>query len=360
LKDSYLTAGIRLGRLLQLLNRNHISPTPKILLRIAFLLQSASWSSLFALIENLMFSGKLKNVPVPDDPVFIIGHWRTGSTLLHQLMNLDPNFAAPTLFQVAVPDSFLVSYPYYRPVFKRLVGKHRPMDRVRLGMDEPQEDEYAIYRITGISPLEDLVFPKSKTYFLIDSDKFNPNKDQLPNWQKHIVSFYKKLYFKDKRRIISKNPFNSFRIPLLHQIFPGARFIHIHRHPCEVVPSTIHMWDIVQRQNCLNTNAGRPAIGDVLTVMDKMLTSVNDELQKLPAGSWVAIGFDAMKKDPVTVLQRLYLDLGLPFSREFEENIRHFYLEIVTFDKNDFSLTAEEYSLIRERMHIHMERYGYS
>lgn len=359
MKDSYLTAGIKLGHLLRLLHRNHVSLTPKIIFRVVFLLQSACWSSIFAFIEHLRVSKKLKNCPTPDDPIFIIGHWRTGSTLLHQLMSLDPNLTAPTLFQVAVPDSFLVSYPYYRPIFKRLVAKHRPMDMVKLGMDEPQEDEYAIYRITGVSPLEDLVFPKSKTYFLLHSDKCIPARDQLQGWQRQVQHFYKKLYFKEKRRIVSKNPFNSLRIPLLHQIFPNARFIHIHRNPCEVVPSTIYMWDIVQRQNCLNTNSDRPSIEDVLTVMDKVLTTINNDLQILPADSRAEIRFDELEKNPLRVLQMLYLTLGLPFLPEFERNIRNFYPEFKAFNKNEFNLTPEDYDLIRERMKVHMDQYKY-
>ncbi len=359
MKDSYLTAGMKLDRLLQLLHRNKPSLTPKTIFRILFLFQSACWSSLFAIIEKKRFSKKISEIPLPDDPVFIIGHWRTGSTLLHQLMNLDPNLKAPTLFQVAVPDSFLVSYPYYKPIFHLLVDKHRPMDMVKLGPDEPQEDEYAIFRITGKSPLEDLIFPKTKKYFLLHSQNFIPAEDKLPEWQNQIRYFYKKLSFKEGKRIVSKNPFNSLRIPLLYALFPKARFIHIHRHPFEVIPSTIHMWDLLQQQNCLNKNTHRPSIDETLTVLDQLLVTINHELQALPTGTSAEIRFDELEQNPTGTLKTLYNTLGLPFLPEFERKVVDFFNKNKVFKKNGFSLTAEEKMLIAERMKVHMNRYGY-
>ena len=42
-------------------------------------------------------------------PVFILGHWRQGTTHLHNLLSLDPQFAYPTLFQTLYPRSFLTT-----------------------------------------------------------------------------------------------------------------------------------------------------------------------------------------------------------------------------------------------------------
>jgi len=359
LKDSYLTAGIKLNRLIGLLKNNNLTYSPATLLRIAFLLQSACWSSVFSFFETIRYSKTLKNIPIPPDPVFIIGHWRTGSTLLHQIMNLDPNLHAPTLFQVAIPNSFLISYPYYRPVFNCVVAKHRPMDMVKLGMDEPQEDEYAIYRLTDTSPLEDLVFPKSKTYFLLNSDKLDP-KNKLNNWKSQVQSYFTKLYFHSNKTIVSKNPFNSFRIQLLLNIFPQAKFIHIHRHPYDVIPSTIHMWDIVQRQNCLNNNCHCPEIKEVITVMDQLLTSIEQGFQLLPENQKAEIRFEDLEKNPEFEMKKLYASLNMPFLPEFENKINIFIKGMDKFEKNEFSLTADEKADINKGLKVHMNRLGYT
>jgi hypothetical protein len=331
----------------------------KSLFRLLFLFQGACWSSLFSRIEKARFSLKLSDTKIPDDPIFIIGHWRTGSTFLHQLMSLDPNLHAPTLFEVALPDSFLVSDAYYRPVFNRIIGRHRPMDQVKIGMDEPQEDEYAILRITSYSPLEQLVFQNSGHYFLNPETKFSPAKQELPKWTTDYKYFFRKLFFLHQQRIISKNPFNSFRINLLLELFPKAKFIHIHRHPFRVVPSAIHMWDILSRQNSLTRHTVRPSVGEVVPFLNKLLTTIDEETKKHPIGTIVDIRYEDIENDPVKKISGLYNDLNLPFSDSLTGNINNFIDEMKHYKKNEFSLSEEDQVFIRKHLAWYMEKMKY-
>lgn len=359
MKDSYLTAGIKFGHLFQLVRRNKVSFNAKTIFRIVFLFQSAVWSSFFSLIEQAKYKKVLKSVKTPEDPIFIIGHWRTGSTFLHQLMHLDPGMCTPSLFEVAVPDSFLVSHPYYRPIFKHVVSEHRPMDQVKIGMDEPQEDEYAIYRITSFSPLENLVFPKSQAFFLNPSTRFIPETNELDSWKKEIQRFYKKLFFRHGKRIISKNPFNSFRIKILYEMFPDARFIHIVRNPYDVVPSTIHMWTILGEQNSLNTHWTRPGFSETVGFLKKLAETVETDQKYLPAGKLIEIRFEDLEKSPVDVLKEVYANLELPFSGDFEDNIYKFLHQNASFKKNNFTLTDEEKSIISQQLENQLKKFNY-
>jgi omega-hydroxy-beta-dihydromenaquinone-9 sulfotransferase len=348
-----------MDHLFRLLRRNELSFTSRTIFRLLFLAQSALWSSIFSWIEKARYSNALKKAPVPDDPIFIIGHWRTGSTFLHQLMNLDQNLSTPTLFQVAVPDSFLVSYPYYRPIFKQVVSEHRPMDQVKIGMDEPQEDEYAIYRMTNFSPLENLVFPKSESYFLNHGSPFLPSGGELVKWKADVKDFFKKLHFKNGKRIVSKNPFNSFRIKALYEMFPNARFINIVRHPYCVVPSTIHMWNILREQNSMNKNAAHPNFSEVVGVLKNLLETVEKDRKELPPGTMVEIRFEDLEASPVVVLKGVYDELGLPFSKEFEAGINAFMMQNAAFRKNVFSLNAAEKSLIARELEFQIKSCRY-
>jgi len=359
LKDSYLTAGIKLDQLFRLLKRNNVSFNARTLLRILFLIQSAGWSSFFAIIEKLRYGKKLTKFPYPEDPIFIIGHWRTGSTFLHQLMSLDPNLAAPTLFQVAVPDSFLVSYPYYKPIFKKVVSKHRPMDQVIIGMDEPQEDEYAIFRMTNFSPLESLVFPKSQSYFLNHGNPFVPSGTEIFKWKSDVKHFYKKLAFRSKKRIISKNPFNSFRICLLHELFPKARFINIVRHPESVIPSTIHMWKILAKQNSLNDKGSDPEFKEVVGFLKVLMDKIEEDRKSLPPGTITDIRFEDLEQNPVKIIKMIYQDLHLPFSETLNDRIRNFMEQNKSFSKNIFTLSDNERDYISQELGNHMVDWKY-
>jgi len=348
-----------MGNLLRLLYRNKITFRPKYIGRTLFLVQSAAWSSFFASIEQLLLNSKIKTSPVPEDPVFIIGHWRTGSTLLHQLMNLDPNNSAPTLFQVALPEGFMISYPFYKPIFSAVISKYRPMDKVKLGMDEPQEDEYAIYRITNFSPLEKLVFPDSSDYFLLHEKNFIPEGEAQAQWEKKLVSFFTKIHYKTGKTIISKNPFNSFRITTLARLFPKSRFIHILRNPVDVVPSTINMWSIVQQQNALINKEHKPTVEEIVTVYNKMMEIINKDLDKIPPYRKTLVKYEDLVSAPISQLKRMYLSLSLPFTESFENALTNFLCENKTYEKNTFTPSEEDKAFIHKMLNRHMLPYGY-
>jgi hypothetical protein len=360
LKVSYLTAGIRCFPFLRLLGRNKISFRPATLLRIFFILQSSFWSSLFAFIEKIRFTTKINNTKLCGDPVFIVGHWRTGSTFLHQLLSLDPQFTAPTLFQVAIPDSFLTSEKYYRPLFKHLVSKSRPMDQVKLGMDEPQEDEYAIYRLTDYSPIEGVVFPKSKDYFLLHADRYFPPAREQEKWNSQLLNFYKKITLKTNRQIVSKNPFHSYRIDSLAAQFPESRFIHICRHPDAVIPSTIHMWNIVQKQNCLNDNDFSPTAKAAAAVMESLENKVEDQLSRLSPGRIARVRFEDLEAEPEIVLEKIYHRFSWTVSAELRARLKTLYKELQNYQKNRFSLTESQKQEIRDELKNYMKNNRYA
>jgi omega-hydroxy-beta-dihydromenaquinone-9 sulfotransferase len=357
---NYLTAGIELSRLLRLMRKNSISLRPRYLAAFLFLLQSSIWTELFSWIERKRYGKKITSTPAPEDPIFIIGHWRTGTTLLHQLLDLDPNLAAPTLFQVAEPSCFICSYRYYIPVFTALLPANRPMDNVKIGINEPQEDEYAIFRITDASPIEQIVFPKNKNYFLLDNTSFLPSDEiEIKIWGEKLREYYRKLHFFHGKRIISKNPFNSLRILELALLFPKARFIHIVRHPYDVVPSTLNMWKIVMHQNRLNHNGAIPCLDDVVKGVDKIITAIREDSKVLKKENYYEMRFEDLEADPVGELMKLYSAFQMTFNDELGNNVQSFMQHLCTYKKNEFQLSDAEKTTIREQLIGFMSIYNY-
>jgi omega-hydroxy-beta-dihydromenaquinone-9 sulfotransferase len=322
-------------------------------------MQSACWSSLFEVIENSRFRRKIEGTSHPVSPLFIIGHWRTGSTLLHQSLQIDRNMITPTLFQVAEPGCFLSTYGYYRPILNLLLPENRPMDQVKLGMDEPQEDEYALYRLTGFSPLERIVFPASPKYFLMDYPGFVPAGAELEEWKRQLVFFFKKLSFGKTGTLVSKNPFHSLRIKELLALFPDARFIHIYRHPFDVISSSLHLWKIVYQQNCLNRNGAPPSLEDVTAFLDHLWTVVREDLQAVAPENRYEMKFENLEKDPFHEISGLYSYFGFPMGDPLKEDLRSFFHELEAYQKNRFHLAEEEKDVIRKRLSAHMEYFGY-
>ncbi|MCX6285715.1 MAG: sulfotransferase [Bacteroidetes bacterium] len=294
------------------------------------------------------------------DPVFIIGHWRTGTTLLFKLMSLDEQFKAPTLFQVAEPDSMLISHAYYKPIMKALVRETRPMDNVKIGMDEPQEDEYAVFRLTGYSPLEQLLFPSSERYFIEEWVKKVNSFKANEVLKEQLKSFFTKVGYNQKGIILSKNPFHSLRIRLLLEVFPKARFIQIYRHPFSVVPSTINMWEILQKENNLNNELHKYNIAEICRVINLIMEKISAETHTLPAGVYAETRFEDLENDPVMTVKQIYSALGLIFSERQESKIREYMAINCNFKKNSFSLSENDKTAIKTELKAYMMKYSYS
>ena len=101
-------SGIRLGDWLRLL-REHgremdLSRVPRI---CAITLQSLK-NSTDGFIERRRFGAAVEKVVI-QPPLFVLGHWRSGTTLLHELLCKDDRFAYPTSYQTSFPHIFLTS-----------------------------------------------------------------------------------------------------------------------------------------------------------------------------------------------------------------------------------------------------------
>ena len=358
IQHSYFLAGITWSKLVRLLRKNGLSFYPSYIIRILFLLQNGIWASLTKRLEKRKYGNILKTHKIPINPVFIIGHWRTGSTFLHQLISIDQNFVVPTVFHASVPDSFLVSRKYYEPIMSKMIGKKRPMDNVKLGFDEPQEDEYALMKLTLDSPLFKLIFPDNPNYFLNGYDDFLPDED-LEVWKTELFNFCKKLDFSTGKQIVFKNPFHSMRIPLLVDMFPDARFIHIYRNPYDVIPSTVNMWNITGRQNILKGKYKEPVISDVITFFGKFINKLQNDLYNLPMKMWCEVKFEDLDQNPQAEIRKIYNHFGWQFSDVFEEKLKSFLVGLKDYKKNSYSITDNDKHQIQQLLEQYSTKYKY-
>ncbi len=355
----YLIIAIRLKIFLKLILRNGISPRPRNLLFFPFILQNSIWSSLVASREKSRYHHKIQNTPKPTDPIFIIGHWRTGSTFLHQIFQCDPQFTTPTLMQCTYPESFISARKSITRAMNWFLPKTRPMDNVRLGLDDPQEDEYALFRMTGISPLEKLIFPHSSQYFLSDLKQFDLTGSERNAWETALTYFAKKLFMHTGKRIVFKNPFHSLRISMLKELFPDAVFIHIYRDPRIVIPSTINMWTIVGKHNALRKEWKPPEFKEVVSSFDQIMTRIRNDLSALPEKEYIEIRFEELERAPLTTIQSVYSHFTLEYSTSFTTQLTGVLSELSVYKKNVYDLNSKQETLINKQLAHHLKRGGY-
>jgi len=123
--------GMTLGDWWALLRRHHFAIDLQRLPRALVQTVVSASNSVNARIERGRFGRRIEAAHV-EAPLFILGHYRSGTTHLHNLLALDPQFAAPTFFQVLNPHTFLSTERWATPVVDRFVVRRRYQDEMAL------------------------------------------------------------------------------------------------------------------------------------------------------------------------------------------------------------------------------------
>src|SRR4051812_20008158 len=85
-------AGIRLGDWLRLLLANGFRVHPTCIPRALSISSYALLNSAAGCLEELRYGNRVRRAQIPP-PLFVLGHWRSGTTLLHDLLAVDDRFA---------------------------------------------------------------------------------------------------------------------------------------------------------------------------------------------------------------------------------------------------------------------------
>ncbi len=117
------------------------------------------------ILEKLIFDRQIEKISV-ESPIFIVGHWRSGTTYLHNLITQDENLGYVSSLQAWTPELFLGSKPIVKYILKRFLPENRPMDNIKLSGELPQEEEYALGNVSPYCFYHGWYFPKNmRRYF---------------------------------------------------------------------------------------------------------------------------------------------------------------------------------------------------
>ena len=96
-----------------------------------FITFTSIFTSPARMLFRLRYDSKIKKTEIKHPPVIIVGHWRTGTTYLHELLSCDPQFCYVTLWHTMLPDSFLILDPM-KNFLSNFLPKKRQKDEIRV------------------------------------------------------------------------------------------------------------------------------------------------------------------------------------------------------------------------------------
>lgn len=344
---------------LKLLFRNRFAVAPRYWY-IAVIITFVSFvNTLLRLVQDAIYGRAVRKTKITQPPIFILGHWRTGTTLLHELMICDPRFGYPTTFECLLPNHFLLSEGFFSRWLKFLMPSTRPMDNMKAGFDRPQEDEFAMCMFGVGSPYLTIAFPNRppQDQEYLDLEQVSPTG--LRRWKRAFKSFLRKITYKTGKRLVLKSPPHTARVKVLRQMFPTAIFIHIVRDPFVVFPSTVNLWRTLYQTHGLQTPTFAGLEEQVMTTFTRMYDRLEEGKKLLEPNQFYEIRYEDLIKDPVREMEKIYEHLQLGGFEECLPRLRDYLASIKGYETNKYELSDEQRGLIAVRWHSVLARYGY-
>ncbi|MDJ0614352.1 MAG: sulfotransferase [Rhizobiaceae bacterium] len=360
LGHNYLT-GITFGKWLRLLAENNMAISPTYFHRAAFITCASLVNSGFAAIEKLRFERKIQKVNISDPPLFILGHWRSGTTLLHDLLAQDvEQFQFPNTYQVVNPLTFLTTENLMTRLFPGLVPPRRPMDNMALSFQSPQEDEFAPLLMTLKSLYLGTSFPKRTAEYEKYLTFHYAEAREVDEWCDAFVYFCKKLSLQSDRSLLIKSPPHTARVRWLLRMFPDAKFIHIHRDPYRVFQSQRHFFDTAGWYTYLQRPNLETLDDEILQRYVTMYDAYFEDRKLIPDDRFHEIRFDDLEADTVQEIEKTYAALSLDGFPEFKPSLERYVSSLKNYKKNTFHSLDEESRLrVSECWSRSFERWGY-
>ncbi len=317
-------------------------------------------------VPTVFFEGRKHNAAIAEEPlgrgpVFLVGHWRSGTTHLHNLMSQDPSFAWISFSRSALPLDCLGKVRLGRRVMNLVMPKTRGMDKVAVDADSPQEEEIALAALGDLSFFKCFYFPRDlERHFrraVLLEDLRDGEREKLARDYRFLAQ--KVAYAHGGKTVLFKNPASTARLSFLKEAFPNAKFVHIVRDPYSVYPSMMKLWPRLLSAFSWQDTRGIDFAEATLANYERLMRAHLEDREKIPAEDYHEVRFEDLESHPVRTVRGIYEALGLPGGEGAERGVQAYVEAQQGYEKNVHQLDPGLREVVAERWGFAFERWGY-
>lgn len=315
----------------------------------------------FRIYENIRYRSKINDFDLPEDPIFIIGHWRSGTTYLHNIISHDEHMGYVTTYQTVFPNALFRSLGrlIFRSFMRLLIPSSRKGDNVQLGVEYPQEEEFAIGAARGTCFYYFWYFPRKLREFYRENINFQDNAQKGTFSKEYKKVITKAMMYSGKPVFISKNPSNTGRVKLLLELFPKARFIYIYRNPVSVILSTRNFFDKMMPVLWLQELRPEERKREIYMLYRNIMGKYLEERSLIPEGQLIEVKFEEFEHNPVPWLEKIYSRLKISGYEKARLDFEHYFARARKYKKNTYTIRDNDLKDILEHTREYMEAWGY-
>ena len=317
--------------------------------------------SVLAPLQEHRYKKLLANEPLKNDPVFILGHWRSGTTFVHNVLSCDKRFGYCTTYQTVFPHLMMVGQPFFKKTMGWLMPNKRPTDNMELAPDLPQEEEFAISNMCPYTFYNFWFFPK---YMQEYCDKYlifkDITKEELNVWEETFRKLIKiSLWNTGGEQFLSKNPPHTGRVKELVKMFPNAKFIYLMRNPYTVFESTRSFFSNTIQPLKLEEFSDEAIEANILTTYRKLHDQYEADKHLIPEGNLIEVKFEDFEADALGMTEKIYKTLSLPGWDNAKTAISQYVGSKRGYKKNKYKYADRTRHLVEENWGDILEQWGY-
>lgn len=293
-----------------------------------------------ARFDRMRYRSMRQSETTGSPPVFIIGHWRSGTSFLHTLLCRVYPAAFTTTYHSVFPNNLFAFQGLVKFFMRIFMPSNRPTDAMKMHPDFPQEEELALGHAWFFSFYYWFYFPRQAASIVNEFLNLNnPGSKISREFRKNYMEYISRCKLNTGGDVfISKNPANTFRMEILRDMFPNARFIYLKRDPYETIESSqIFFRSLIQGislQVCEDEKVDRFVLENYMRLVNHYM----DNRQFIPSRHLIELSYEELIKNPAETLSQVTRQLDLPVTPDLSKTTD--YLE----SNNDFPVKKYQFS----------------
>ena len=312
-------------------------------------------------IQDRRYDKRLKNQAINMEPVFILGHWRSGTTFVHNVLAHDKHFGYTTTYQTVFPHMMMWGQPMFKKTMAWLMPDKRPTDNMELNVDLPQEEEFALSNMMPCSYYDFWFLPQNMLEYC---DRFLTMKTATPEEHRMFRETFLKLikislWNTQGSQFLSKNPPHTGKVKEILEMFPNAKFIYLMRNPYTVFESTRSFFTNTIIPLQLQKISPEELEKNILEVYTRLYRKYEEDKKLIPAGNLIEIKFEDFEADALAMTEKIYRTLAIPGFEAAKADIAAYLDKKKGYKKNAYKYETRTVELVEKHWDYALKQWDY-